>query len=182
MSNSGTASISATAPCLPVVGVRSAFFLALLVGAAVVLPTVSHLTGLSVRTLLPMHWPVLLAGLVYGWRGGAIVGLLSPVFSHLVSGMPFPPMVPIMTIELAVYGMAAGILRGHFRWHGMAAMAAALVAGRLAYIASSMILLHSSRTIGESFAALTPGLIVGIAQLLLLPPFANWWVKSSRES
>jgi len=182
MNTQEIAAIPAPSLCLPVTRIRSAVFLSVLVASAVVLPTVSHLTGLSVRSLLPMHWPVLLAGLAYGWRGGAIVGMLSPIISHLISGMPYPPMVPIMTVELGVYGALCGLLRERARLSGIFAVGIALVAGRATYIALSLLLApYGNPTFATAIAALTPGLIAGAAQMLVLPPLAAWWVRSSRE-
>ena len=58
-----------------------------LAAAAIALPAACHLLNAPVRALLPMHWPVLLAGLVFGWRGGLAVGLLVPLSSFALSGM-----------------------------------------------------------------------------------------------
>lgn len=182
MNNQEAAAISSPSLCLPVTRIRSAMLLTVLVASAVALPTVAHLTGLSVRTLLPMHWPVLLAGLAYGWRGGAIVGMLSPVISHLISGMPYPPMVPIMTVELGVYGVICGLLRERARLSGIFAVLVSLVAGRATYIALSLWLApYGNPTFATAIAALTPGLIAGAVQILALPPLAAWWVKTARD-
>src|SRR5690349_24292031 len=78
----------------------------LLALAAVVLPATAHAIGLPVRSILPMHWPVLLAGLIFGWRAGLGIGVLAPLASFLVSGMPVPHILPSMTLELGAYGLA----------------------------------------------------------------------------
>jgi len=61
--------------------------------------------------LLPMHIPVLLCGFICGWPYGLFIGLILPVFRSMLFGMP--PMFPTavaMTFELAVYGLASGLL------------------------------------------------------------------------
>jgi uncharacterized membrane protein len=149
--------------------------------AAVTLPVFSHLVGLPVRQLLPMHWPVLLAGVAYGWRGGAIVGLLSPVTSTILSGMPLPAILPSMTVELAVYGLTAGWLREHLHWNRFASVAAALLVGRVAFLAT--VVLTSAVGGGlwtYSKAALLPGVYAAALQVALIPLAATWWVDKSR--
>lgn len=162
---------------LPALGVRPLLFQAGLIAVAVALPALSHRLGLPVLYLLPMHWPVLLAGLAYGWVGGALVGALAPAASFLVSGMPGPAYLPAMTVELAVYGLVAGLLREKARWNPWVALVAALVAGRLAYLGVTLLV---GKTITLPFlqATLLPGLPAAAGQLLLLPLVARWWVKA----
>ncbi|MBT1164916.1 ECF transporter S component [Bifidobacterium felsineum] len=92
---------------------------ALAVIAAVALPQIFHVAGAALglgtalgQTLLPMHLPVLLVGLLAGPYAGAATGAFAPIISFALTGMPMAPMVPFMVIELAAYGLFAGILRG----------------------------------------------------------------------
>jgi uncharacterized membrane protein len=89
----------------------------MVVTAAVALPEVCHLLGraLGVQTalgewLLPMHLPVMLAGMLWGPWVGVSCGLISPVVSFALTGMPGAALLPFMTVELAVYGLSAGLL------------------------------------------------------------------------
>lgn len=59
---------------------------------------------------LPMHIPVIIAGLIAGPVVGGVVGALSPLASFAISGMPTAMLLPFMMIELAVYGLVAGLL------------------------------------------------------------------------
>ncbi len=165
---------------LPALRGRSLAFQAALIGAAVALPALAHLLGLPVLYLLPMHWPVLLAGLVYGWMGGALVGALAPVTSFVLSGRPGPALLPAMTVELAVYGLTAGWLREKARWSAWAATAAALLAGRLAYLGVTLLL---GKVINLAFlqASLLPGVPMAIVQLLTLPWLARRWVEAEQR-
>lgn len=152
----------------------------LLVAASVLLPAAAHLTGLPVRALLPMHWPVMLVGLVYGWRSGAVVGLAAPGLSYLVSGMPYPPVLPAMTLELAAYGLLVGMFRERLRWNPFLATLAAIVGGRLTFL---LIAVTTGAT-GPSFvvyikAALIPGIAAALVQVLTLPLIARSWVQRS---
>lgn len=77
----------------------------------VVLPIAVHAIPNSGVMLSPMHIPVLLCGLVCGWQYGFACGLLGPVLSCMITGMP--PAGPVlygMLIELSVYGIVSGLL------------------------------------------------------------------------
>ena len=153
----------------------------LLAASAIVLPAMAHRLGLPVRWLLPMHWAVILSGLTYGSRAGATIGVLAPILSFLLSGMPLPHIIPAMTLELATYGFVAGFARQILRLSAFASTAVALGAGRLVFL---MLAVATGAAV-PSFStylwvALVPGLLAASAQLLLLPPLATWWVR--RES
>ncbi|MBX7054620.1 MAG: ECF transporter S component [Pyrinomonadaceae bacterium] len=153
----------------------------LLITAAFLLPAAAHAIGLPVRSLLPMHWPVILVGLVYGWRSGALVGAAAPGLSHLLSGHPQPNVLAAMTVELAVYGFLAGFFREKLRLNVFLATALALIGGRLVFIASAYITNVSPLPFPEYLqAAMLPGMIGAAAQLVLLPIIATVWVNKGK--
>ena len=164
---------------LPGTGLRALSVQAVLLAlAAAVLPALSHLSGLPVRWILPMHWAVLLAGLTYGWRAGAAIGLLAPGASFLLSGMPLPHILPAMTVELGTYGLMAGYARQVWRLGGAASIALAIIAGRLIFVAMVLVTGAVTSTIpGYLGAALLPGLLAAVAQVVTLPFAAGWWIK-----
>ncbi len=138
----------------------------------------AHGFSIPGTVLLPMHIPVLLAGLLCGPFFGAALGLLLPICNCLFSGMPaLYPMVPIMTAELFTYGLSCGLLLsktslGRRKWGVLVVLPCAMLLGRVAY----GLAFHLLFAIGGSFQALTvfaavvaglPGIIL---QLLLLPP------------
>ncbi len=150
----------------------------LLVSAALLLPAAAHLTGLPVQILLPMHWPVILVGLCYGWRSGAVVGLASPGVSFLFSGMPLPAILPAMTLELAAYGFFAGFFRESLRRSALLSTALSLVGGRVVFVALAVATGAATAPFSDYLnAALLPGLWSAIGQFLLLPLAAGWWVR-----
>lgn len=85
--------------------VRSSVTSAAMVALAVVLPMALHGIPNAGVLLSPMHFPVLLAGLVLGPVYASLVGILAPVASFLISGMPPAPVLPGMIIELFGYGL-----------------------------------------------------------------------------
>jgi hypothetical protein len=167
---------------LPDLGLRAISTQAVLLAlSAAILPAASHIAHLPVRWLLPMHWAVLLAGLTYGWRAGAAIGLLAPGVSFLLSGMPLPHILPAMTVELATYGFVAGFAQQMWRLGRVASMALAIVAGRMVFVTMALATGSATPTVSAYLkAALLPGLLAAVAQVLLLPLVARWWMR--RES
>jgi niacin transporter len=99
---------------------------------SVLVPWSCHQFHLAGATFLPMHLFVLIAGLVFGWRTGLIVGLLTPLASYLVSGMPALTVLPQIVVEVTTYGIVAGLLRQNLRLRPIWALLGAMAAGRLA--------------------------------------------------
>lgn len=145
-----------------------------LVAAAIMLPAAAHLTGAPVRWLVPMHWPVVFAGLFLGWRSGLLVGLLAPATNHLLTGYPLLPVLSAMTLELATYGFLSGFLTQRWKWSGFAATAVAMAAGRAVFIATVLITGGYQGDFSAYLpAAMLPGLTAGVLQTVLLPPLAK---------
>lgn len=150
----------------------------LLLSAAFVLPSLAHLTGLPVRLLLPMHWPVILAGLCYGWRSGLLIGAAAPIVSFGLSGMPPSSVLPAMTFELAAYGFLAGFARESLRLPMMMAAVVSLLGGRIVFV----LLAAATGLIANSFeeflrTSMLPGLPAAIIQLVIIPLMAGEWVR-----
>lgn len=91
-------------------------FIALI--SAVALPQIVHVIGAVSgmgtslgEIFLPMHLPIILMGFLVGPYAAGTAGLLSPLISFALTGMPSSVMLPFMMIELCVYGICAGMLR-----------------------------------------------------------------------
>lgn len=150
----------------------------MLLALGLVLPfATAHGFGIPGTVLLPMHIPVLLAGILCGPFYGGVLGLLLPLFNCLFTGMPtLYPMVPIMTAELFTYGLSCGLLLsktplGRRKWGVYIALPAAMLLGRAAYGLTFRVLFF----LGGEFKALSvlaatltglPGIII---QLFLIP-------------
>ena len=87
--------------------------------AAVLLPQIFHVLGAAAglgtalgEIFLPMHLPIILVGLLISPLAGTLAGALAPLVSFALTGMPSALMLPFMMIELAAYGLFAGLLRG----------------------------------------------------------------------
>ncbi len=140
----------------------------------IVLPLITHSMGAG-NIILPMHIPVLLAGLTLRPGYAAIVGLATPLLSTLLSGMPVAiPMLPIMATELAVYALCASFLRlrGMNVW---ISLICSMVVGRIfatlaVLVLSNAFFVQIAPPITYIVGAITTGL-PGIAiQIVLVPP------------
>ena len=100
----------------------------------ILLPLGLHQLGpLMGRVWLPMHVPVLLAGFLVGPLSGLVVGLLAPTLSHLLIAMPPGYAVPLMSLELPIYGLIAGMAYMRLRLNIYIALLAAMILGRIAF-------------------------------------------------
>lgn len=92
---------------------RDLTYAALLIALGLLMPQVFHMIGgqQAGGMFLPMHIPVLMAGLLLGPAYGTAVGVVTPLLSFLISGMPPLAKLPFMVIELAAYGFASGLFR-----------------------------------------------------------------------
>lgn len=130
------------------------------------------------KMLLPMHIPVLLAGLVLGGPLGMVVGLVTPILRSLLFTMP--PMFPTavaMSFELAVYGLISGLLYlllGKRPWAIYPSLVIAMLIGRAIWGAVTLLFFNlqgnvftwSAFTAG-AFTDAFPGIVL---QLILIPP------------
>lgn len=153
--------------------VYTAVFLAL----GILFPMLFHLLGLPGQVLLPMHVPIFLGALTLGPISGFIVGILTPILSSLLTGMPpMIPMVPIMVFELAAYGFFAGFLYEKYPKNVFIPLIAAMIIGRIvAGIAAwsvfnifNMDKINILTYISSSFVKGLPGIIMSLVLVPLL--------------
>ncbi len=151
---------------------------AMFIALGVILPVLLHLVFPQAvsRALLPMHIPVLICGLCLGPVYGLACGAITPVLSALITSMPPMAMVPPMLCELAIYGLAAGLLIKIIRTKStyvniLLSLLGAMLAGRVVYgILSALIFQAGEYSFGiwisSLFATALPGIVL---QILLVP-------------
>jgi uncharacterized membrane protein len=150
---------------------HSALYLAL----AVLLPIGFHAFGVAGRLFLPMHIPVLLAGFLIGPYSGLVVGLLAPGLSHLLTGMPPTYAVPLMSLELPMYGLIAGLAYNRLRLNIYIALLVAMIFGRLMFGLGLLLLglfvelPYTAAAFFSSGGALMSGLPGIVAQIIIIP-------------
>ena len=158
--------------------------------AAVALPQLFHGIGIVTgtgtvpgETFLPMHLPIILVGLLAGPVVGCISGAASPIISFLLSGMPVAAMLPYMIVELAAYGLFAGMLR-NVRMYSIFKVLIVQAAGRAAKSAAILIAVGAAGVSMDASAVWTgiaagfPGLIL---QWIFIPLFIYWFEHKISE-
>jgi uncharacterized membrane protein len=120
---------------------------------AVFVPWIFHQLHLAGPTFLPMHIFVLLAGLLFGWRAGLLVGLFTPITSYFLSGLPALNILPQVVIEVSAYGLIAGWLREKYDLRTIWSLLGAMIGGRLALLSSMAIIYLIA---GQSYSPLGP--------------------------
>lgn len=156
---------------------RNIVYSGLFIALGVLLPQVFHVLGgpgLGV-TFLPMHIPVLLAGFVLGPVEGLLIGTITPIISHLITGgvMPAIPMLYFMIIELGAYGMTASLLHRRYKCPIYVTLIGSMIIGRIIRGGVFVIIvkvfgisLPSQMGIGVAIVQGIPGIIL---QLITIP-------------
>ena len=149
---------------------------ALCVALCVVLPMALHAVPKGGVLFSPMHLPVLLCGLVCGAPFGLICGILGPFVSSMLTSMPAFGYMPIMMIELGLYGLISGLVMQFLRSGKLvvdlyAALIIAMLGGRvITGILRALIFAGGSYSWSAwatgYFVSCLPGIII---QLILLP-------------
>lgn len=151
---------------------------AMFVAMGMVLPFFTGQIQVIGNMLLPMHLPVFLCGLICGWQYGGAIGFILPLLRSLTLGMPpiFPDAVG-MACELAVYGLAVGLIYSRLRKQNVfgvyASLIPAMILGRIAWgIARAVLLAIGGGVftwklfVAGAFVNAVPGIVL---QLVLVP-------------
>jgi niacin transporter len=162
-----------SAPILKNATKKALLLQSMLLACAVFLPSLCHLAGFNVRALLPMHWPILIGGLLYGCRAGAFLAAASLFLSYVMSGMPPFPMILVMSGELLAYGFISGFMREKFKFNYLISLICAIAAGRAVYLVLAYFILGKFTPL-----SLMAGAGAVLAQLILIPFIAAKWTKN----
>lgn len=145
-----------------------------LIALGVLLPQAFHIFGQNAGMMfLPIQIPILMAGVLLGPSYGVIVGLLVPILSSVLTGMPPVPKVYFMLFELGTYGLMTGFLSK--RCNVYLNLAISMVAGRVVYglsLVGAVYILQMQAPFmnGTAFiAGITSGLPGIIIQFALIP-------------
>ncbi|MBU4351076.1 ECF transporter S component [Patescibacteria group bacterium] len=135
-------------------------------GLAVFTPWLAHQFNLAGQIFLPMHIFVLAAGFLFGWRTGLIVGVLSSLSSYFLTQMPAMALLPQVILELAVYGIAIGLLREK-NFNIWVSLFFAMVLGRLARVLFISFFVPGMDVL-QFISISLPGMILQIALIPLI--------------
>lgn len=154
---------------------RKTVYGGLLIAFGLLLPQAFHMFGpASGQSFLPMHLPIILAGMILGpvWALG--IALLVPICSAVIFGMPAVPMLWFMLFELSTYAVVSGIL-SRCKWNVTGNLIVTMLCGRAVY---GLTLIVAVRLLGisapvASGSAFFAGVIKGwpgiIMQLIVIP-------------
>lgn len=158
--------------------VRSLTLSGMFLALGLVLPFVTgHIPQIG-KMLLPMHLPVLLCGMICGWKYGLVVGAITPLLRSVLFGMPaMYPNACGMTFELATYGVVVGLMYGWLKGREVVriygSLIVAMLAGRVVWAIARVVMLGLTNTpfsyelfMAGAFLNAFPGIIL---QLLLIP-------------
>lgn len=153
----------------------SSMFLAL----GIILPQAFHMIPNAGSIFLPMHIPVLICGFIVGPQYALIVGILTPIISHLIFSMPNVTMLAQMIIELGAYGLMTSLLNRLININNeyiktYICLIVSMLIGRIVYgLCNYFIFSSSTYTLNiwltVAFVTALPGIII---QLLIVPLLA----------
>ncbi|MGM0397280.1 MAG: ECF transporter S component [Bacillota bacterium] len=154
--------------------VMTGMFIAL----GIVLPIAFHSFNMGGPIFLPMHIPVLMAGLVLGPLAGFFAGVITPLLSSVLTGMPpMFPMLPIMVAELGIYGLTAGFLASQYPDKVFFPLIAGMIDGR---VAAAIVVFVMATFFGvqmEPWAFIKGAIVTGfpgiLIQLVIIPPLVK---------
>ena len=134
-----------------------------LIAIAITLPIVMHLIpGINVFAVLPMHWTIFIAGLLYGWKGGMIAGITAPALSFALTGLPTPFVLPLMTVELSLYGSVTGILSEKTMLNRHLIVLISSITGRAGFVLMALLLSRTDSAAQFAMNSFAPGMIAAV--------------------
>lgn len=104
----------------------------LLLASGIILPMIFHIFGMTGPIALPMHIPVLLGGFLLSPYLALILGVITPIISGLLTGMPVLfPMAVIMAAELGTYGLIAALANRILKLPTIPSLILSMISGRI---------------------------------------------------
>lgn len=147
---------------------------ALLIALGLLLPYLFHTIKNAGQVFLPMHIPILIGGFILEPHFALAVGILTPLLSHIFTGMPPFPFVYVMVFELLTYGVVISILYNKSKMGIYPSLIIGMLSGRVVNILCNYLILHLIMSkpfklkfvMVGLFAKGLPGIII---QLILIP-------------
>ena len=150
---------------------------AMFIAIGIVLPLAFHTIPHAGRIFLPMHIPILLCGIIVGFPFGLACGIVTPLLSSLITGMPPAAMLPSMVCELAAYGTVSSLLMRYIPVKNMftrtyISLIGAMLVGRLLFgVLNAFIFSVGSYSMQMWLTAAFVTALPGIAMQIVIIPF-----------
>jgi 2-polyprenyl-3-methyl-5-hydroxy-6-metoxy-1,4-benzoquinol methylase/predicted membrane protein len=151
---------------------------AILLALGVLIPLIFHAANIGGQIFLPMHPSVLIGGFILGPFYGALLGILTPLLSAALTGMPSWAVLPGMMVELTFYGVSAGVSFRLIKTKNLyldiyLSLLLSLLLGRLAGGATNALIYLGKGNSYSWQAFLTPYFLIAwpgiLIQLVLIP-------------
>lgn len=140
---------------------------------ATVVPQLFHLIGGKPmgNIFLPMHLPVILGGFLLSPAAALVCGVLSPLFSFLISGMPAFPRLIFMMFELGAYGFVTSLCARKFRLPVWLTLPLTWLGGRVVFLLTAAFALHILKLeiqgMPSAWAAVWTAVTTGVPGIIL---------------
>ena len=146
----------------------------LLLASGIILPMIFHMFVMTGPIALPMHIPVLIGGFLLTSKLALALGIMTPVISGLLTGMPVMfPMSIIMAVELGIYGLTASLATRKYNLSTIPSLIISMVTGRIgagltvaALVALFGIKMNPVMFVKGAIVTGLPGIII---QLIFIP-------------
>lgn len=121
---------------LTITNYRTYLFALLFIAGNVLLPQLCHLLPDGGKVWLPIYFFTLIASYKFGIKVGLLTALLSPLFNHILFGMPPAGMLPVLLVKSSLLAVAASWIALKSRklslWHVALVVVAYQLAGGMA--------------------------------------------------
>ncbi len=140
---------------------------------AIALPVLFHAVGLG-SAFLPMFFPIIISGFFVALPAALAVGMLSPLTSALLTGMPpfYPPIAFIMMLEGIFLAGLPAVLYQRYKISVWPVLIATILVDRLVLLGAVLVVSHwldlPKNIMGV--ASLVKGIPGIILIIILIPP------------
>lgn len=147
---------------------------ALLIAIGVILPQAFHSIQNAGAIFLPMHIPVLIGGFILSPYYAICVGIVTPLLSSLFTGMPPIPMLYVMMLELASYGLFISLLYNKAKIGLYPSLIGGMLVGRAMNIIGNYLILHILMSRPFNIMTIATGIFIQgipgiVIQIILIP-------------
>ena len=156
----------------------------LFLALALVIPVIFHALGLG-PAFLPMFFPIILAGFMVSLPVALSVGILAPLTSMFLTGMPpvYPPVVFIMMVEGIVLAGLPAVLHQRYKWKVYPVLFVTMISDRFVLFWCILITMKWLKLPGEALglAFLLRGLPGIVLIFAIIPPLV-WSLEKKMKS
>ena len=165
--------------------IRSLILGGLFIAMGVLFPMLFHSMGLG-PIFLPMFWPIALVGFILAWPLAILTGLLTPILSFFITGMPPIPILWRMIAELGLLALITALLWKRTRWNAWLVTATSMIASALSGLGVAALLapflglpswLYAFSSLGKSL----PGMILIILIIPLIHSRLEVFIQSENS-